>query len=93
MTTNDRTQGPNKSWRLIYAVSDRWVSDFVDAISHVITSGVAVAITAFTIVFVVLGGLWLAYTYLPLNAFTIIAVVLGADILIGIAVRAYVKRR
>jgi hypothetical protein len=69
------------------------VSAITYAISGAVTSAVAAVITAITIVVVLLGGLWLAYTYLPLSVFTIIAAVLAADILLGFAVRAYVKRK
>jgi len=93
MATDERAQESNRNWRFTYGVTDRWVNAFTYAITGAVTTVVATAITAITIVVVVLGGLWLAYTYLPLNVFTIIAVVLAADILIGIGLRAYLKRR
>jgi len=93
MTTDERTQESNKNWGFANGVTDRWVNAITYAITGAVTSVVATVITAITIVVVVLGGLWLAYTYLPLNVFTIIAVVLAADILIGIGLRAYMKRR
>jgi hypothetical protein len=44
-------------------------------------------------VLVILGGLYLAYVYLPLNIFYIILAVLVADIALGILFRAVFSRR
>lgn len=93
MTTNNSTREPNKARRVTYVFTDRWVNALTYAISGAVTYAVAAVITAITIVLVVLGGLWLAYTYLPLNVFILIAAVLVADILLGFAARIYMKRR
>lgn len=93
MTTNRTTPETKKARKYSYSFTDRWVSAFIYAMSGAITSALAAAITAITIVLVVLGGLWLAYTYLPLNVFILIAAVLAADILLGFAARIYVRRR
>jgi hypothetical protein len=63
------------------------------AVSGAITNVVVAAVTVVAIVFVLLAGLWLAYTYLPLHVFHIVLAVLVADIMLGIVLRALRNRR
>ncbi|MFQ5922679.1 MAG: hypothetical protein ACE5M4_07520 [Anaerolineales bacterium] len=93
MTTNNGTRKSNSSWEFGYNSTNRWVNYITHAVSGAITIVVAAVLTVITIVFVVLAGLWLAYTYLPLNVFTIIVAVLIADIVLGIVLRAFLKRK
>jgi len=51
------------------------------------------ALTVVISILVILGGLILAYYYLPTTVFNIILVVLVADILIGISARIVHNRR
>jgi hypothetical protein len=93
MTNENGTQKPYSSWQFRYIGTDRWVNYITYAVSGAITSVVASTITAIAIVLVLLGGLWLAYTYLPSDVFFIISAVLAADIALGFVVRAFLKRR
>lgn len=86
---NNDAREMNGSKRVPYDGSVRWAN----YVANLVTGSLTALITAITIVIVVLGGMWLAYTYLPFNVFLIIAVVIVADILLGIAVRAYLRRR
>lgn len=63
------------------------------AVSGAITRFVAAAITAVVIVLVLLGGLWLAYTYLAQHVFYIILAVAAVDMALGIVLRAILSRR
>lgn len=72
---------------------DRWVTYVTQAVAEGITKIVAAAITVVVTILVILGGLWLAYVYLPLNIFYIILAVLIADIAIGIVLRVVFLRR
>ncbi len=54
-----------------------------------LTAGITVVVT----ILVLLGGLWLAYTYLPMSVFYIILAVLVVDMVLGIALRAFLSRR
>lgn len=76
-----------------YYFPDRWVTYVTQAVAEGITKIVAAAITVVVTILVILGGLWLAYVYLPLNIFYIILAVLIADIAIGIVLRVVFLRR
>ncbi len=93
MTTNNGTRKSNSSWEFGYNSTNRWVNYITYAVSGAVTTVVAAVVTVVTIVFVLLAGLWLAYTYLPSNVFHIVLAVLAADILLGIVLRAFLKRR
>ena len=93
MTTNYETEKPEDQWEFNFDIPSRWVTDITYAVSGAITSVVAAAIAAVAIVLVLLGGLWLAYAYLPVHVFHIILVVLVADMVVGIVLRAVLIRR
>ena len=93
MTTNNRTQKSNSPWKFTYDSSNRWVNYITYAVSGAITNVVAATVTVVAIVFVLLAGLWLVYTYLPLHVFHIVLAVLVADIVLGIFLRALRNRR
>jgi len=63
------------------------------ALTAGITNAVTLALTVVISILVILGGLILAYYYLPTTVFNIILVVLVADILIGISARIVHNRR
>lgn len=93
MTTNAGTDKSHEGKEVVTILGDRWIRYVVGAISAGVTSAVTAVITVITITAVLIGGLWLAYTYLPLNVFHIILAVLLVDILAGILLRALFARR
>jgi hypothetical protein len=93
MNTKDETGNPKYQWEFTYGIPSRWVTYITYAMAGTITSVVAAAITAVAIVLVLLGGLWVAYAYLPVHVFYIILAVLVADMLLGIVLRAVLSRR
>lgn len=67
-----------------------WVTRGISLIITYMVSGViAVLVT----IVVIVGGLWLAYVYLPLSIFQVILAVLLIDFLGGLALRYFFKRR
>ena len=80
-------------WNDGYYVPGGWVAFIVEAVTAGITNVVTLALIVVVSILVVLGGLWLAYVYLPASVFTLILAVLLADIALGIVVRAVAKRR
>lgn len=93
MKINFETSKPDDQWESTYYLPGRWVAYVTQAVAAGITNIVTLAITIIVTIFVILGGLWLAYQYLPVNVFTIILAVLIADIALGFVVRAILKRR
>ncbi len=93
MTTNQGTEKPEDKWQFTYDIPKGWVSYITYAVSGAITSVVAVVITAIVIILVLLGGLWLAYTYLPAQVFYIILAVLVADVVLGFVLRKALSRK
>lgn len=93
MTTNHGTEKPGDRWQFTYDIPRRWVNHITYAVSGAITSVVAIAVTAVTIILVVLGGLWLAYAYLPTHVFYIILAVLVVDMVLGLLLRVVLSRR
>jgi hypothetical protein len=93
MTRNNRTRRHAKQWETADDILARWATrltiDAWVAISRVLT---AVFIVLVTFV-VVVGGLWLIYTYLPAHVSYIVLAVLVVDLLLGIALRAVLTRR
>jgi hypothetical protein len=93
MTTNSSNKANADRKVSTFNVSGRWMKYITQAVAAGITSVVSSTITAFMIILVLLGGLWLAYTYLPQNVFLIILAVLFADIMLGIVLRSLFLRR
>jgi hypothetical protein len=93
MTKEFKKDQPHEGYSFNDYYSARWVSHIIYAITAVITKGVAFAITVIVSLIVLVGGFWLAYTYLPTKFFNIIALVVFADILLGVAVRFVHTRR
>lgn len=80
-------------WDKTYYVPGRWAVYITQAIAGGITSLLTAAVAVVVTILVILGGLWLAYVYLPANVFYIILAILMADIALGIVLRAVYKRR
>jgi hypothetical protein len=78
---------------IIFYSPDRWMNFIIQYVVAGITKVVTSIITVTVIFFVLLGGLWLVYSYLPGNVFKIVLAVLIADILLGIIVRYIQSRR
>ncbi len=57
--------------------------EIAGGITNIVATGVTMVVTFI----VLLGGLWLAYTYLPENIFYIVLAVLIADAALGIILR------
>jgi hypothetical protein len=93
MVNNTGTNEPRGQRRYFTVMTDRLISYITRAITMGVTSAVTVVITVTTIAVVLIGGLWLAYTYLPLNVFYIILAILLVDILAGVLLRAVITRR
>lgn len=93
MTTNFESRNPRDQQDFYYVVPGRWATSVAQAVAARITSVVTLTITAVVTILVLLGGLWLAYTYLPANVFTIVLAVLIADISLGIVLRIVLRRR
>jgi hypothetical protein len=70
-----------------------WVASLIQAITAGVTGVITGTITIIAAVMLFIGGLWLAYLYLPVNVFTIILVVIVADIALGVILRALLKYR
>ncbi|NIS83400.1 MAG: hypothetical protein GTO14_25115, partial [Anaerolineales bacterium] len=70
-----------------------WVTQIIQAVTAGITGVLTAGITVVVTILVLLGGLWLAYTYLPMSVFYIILAVLVVDMVLGIALRAFLSRR
>jgi hypothetical protein len=93
MTTNFGSRNSQDEQDFTYLEPGRWVTFITQAVAAGITSVVTIVITAVVIILLLLGGLWLAYAYLPTNVFTIILAVLIADISLGIVLRSVLRRR
>jgi hypothetical protein len=93
MKTYFQSRKPEKDRKYIYNFPGDWVTRITQAIAAGITNVVVAAITIFVTALVILGGLWLAYIYLPANIFYIILAVILADIALGIVLRAVFSRR
>jgi len=92
MTTNTGSKS-NRDRREFYYVPGSWVSYITQAVTEGITGVLTIAITVVVTILVLLGGLWLAYVYLPENVFYIILAVLIADVALGIVLRAVLSRK
>lgn len=93
MNTNFKTGKQGKDSQYTYYIPGRWVTIITQAVTRGITNIVVATITLVVTILVLLGGLWLAYTYLPVNIFYIIFAVLIIDIAVGIILRAVFLRR
>lgn len=93
MTTNSDARGSKDEQETIYSFSERLVIFITLMVFAGITGILAGLITVIVTVVVLLGGLWLAYTYLPLNVFYIIIAVLIADITLGVVLRIFRPRK
>lgn len=93
MTTNSDARGSKDEQETIYPFSERLVIFITLMVCAGITGILAGLITVIVTVVVLLGGLWLAYTYLPLNVFYIIIAVLIADITLGVVLRIFRPRK
>lgn len=87
-----RKHGRERKINYIY-LSSQWVAFIIQAIVGGITNIVVAAVTVVVTILVIVGGLWLAYIYLPPNTFYIILAVLIVDIALGIILRAVFLRR
>lgn len=70
-----------------------YVISLIWAVTVGTTGIVALLITVIVTLLVIISGLALAYIYLPASVFNLIAFVLAADILLGITLRALLRRR
>jgi type IV secretory pathway VirB2 component (pilin) len=93
MNTNFKTGKQGKDSKYTYNIPGRWVTIITQAVTGGITNMVAAVVTVVVTILVLLGGLWLAYVYLPVNIFYIILVVLIIDIAVGIILRGVFFRR
>lgn len=93
MTTNTEARKPQDQREFTYYVPGRWVTLITHAVVGGITRVLTVAITIVVTILVLLGGLWLAYVYLPVNVFYIILAVLIADIALDIVLRSVLSRK
>jgi hypothetical protein len=80
-------------WEFIHFFPGRWANEFTQSITVWIT-GVVTTVTAVVVMILVLvGGLWLAYVYLPANIFYIVLALIIADVALGIVLRSFLPRR
>lgn len=93
MNTKFNTGKQGKESKYTYYIPGSWVEIIAQAVTGSVTYIVSAAITVVVSILVLLGGLWLAYTYLPENIFYIILAVLIIDIAVGIVLRAVFFRR
>lgn len=88
MNTDSRDQD-----EFVRFIPGRWAREVTLLVTAWITSVVSVAISAVVTIVVLLGGLWLAYVYLPINVFYILIAVLMVDIALGILLRYVFARK
>lgn len=93
MTSNSESRNTQDQRKSVYFLYGRWVSLVAQSVSAAIAIAVAAAVTVVVTVLVLLGGLWIAYSYLPANIFYIILAVLIADIALGIILRHWLAHR
>ncbi len=93
MTTNSEARKPEDPRGFTFHIPGRWVTQITQAVTTGITGVLTAAITVVVTILVLMGGLWLAYTLLPMNVFYIILAVLVVDIVLGIVLRAVLSRR
>jgi hypothetical protein len=93
MTMKNESKTLNDRRVFAYDIPSGWVTYITHAVTGVITSIVAAVITTIAAILVLAGGLWLAYTYLPMRVFHIILAVLGVDLVLGIVLRAVLSHR
>ena len=87
MNTNFKKGKQGKGSRYTYFIPGGWVTIITQAVTEGITNIVAAAVTMVVTILVLLGGLWLAYIYLPVNILYIILAVFIIDIVVGIVLR------
>lgn len=88
---NDNQQDEGHSFN--YSFTTLWVSHIISTLTAGITMAVTIAITIIVSLLTIVGGLWLANTYLSRNVFNIVVLILLADILLGVIVRLVLSRR
>ena len=93
MNTNFKSGKQGKDTKYTFYIPGSWVTIIIQAVVGGITNIMTAVITVIVTILVILGGLWLAYIYLPLNIFYIILAVLIIDIAVGIILRAVFLRR
>ena len=72
---------------------DRWLAALIGLITMTITGLIAAGVTILVTLLVLVGGVWLMHQVLPPTVFTILMVVLAVDIVLGLLIRAFVRRR
>ena len=86
-TTNSNEN--SRGGRDIYTyLSTRWLFEVVEALTVGISNFLTVVISVVVTLLSVIGGLWLAYRYLPGKTFNLIALVVAADVLLGLVLRS-----
>ena len=93
MATKFESRKSEDQREFIFYSPDRWINFITQYVVAGITKVVTSIITVMVIFLVLLGGLWLVYTYLPANVFKIVLAVLIADISLGIIVRSIQWRK
>ena len=88
MTADSKSRRPKDKRERDYTISNGWVANIIQAVTAAVTGVLTVVVAIVVTIMVLLGGLWLAYVYLPLNIFYIILAVLLADIVLGIVIRS-----
>lgn len=91
-TKNESNNQENYREYTVY-LSGGYLISLIRAVTAGVTGVVTLFITVIVTFLVVTGGLALAYIYLPASVFNLIAIILAADILLGIALRAVLRRR
>lgn len=93
MNTNFESGKHESQREYTYYVPGRWFTYITQAVTAGITNIVTLAITVVVAILVILGGLTLAYFYLPTTVFNVIMLVVVADILLGFVVRVVLNRK
>ena len=92
MKTNFKGSKKENQNEFTFFIPGQWVTYITRVITEGVTYILVTAITVLVTILVLIGGLWLAYVYLPVNIFHIILAVIIVDIALGVVLRTIFLR-